>query len=46
MHDLARLCGLNVPESRLETFSKTGSTFLVKRFDRDGRPPVSILPPP
>ena len=37
VHDLARLCGLNVPESRLETFSKTGSTFLVKRFDRDGR---------
>ena len=30
------MCGLNVPESRLETFSKLGSTFLVKRFDRDG----------
>ncbi len=36
VHDLAKLCGLNVPEARLETFSKTGSTFLVKRFDRDG----------
>ena len=36
VHDLARMCGLNVPESRLETFSKLGSTFLVKRFDRDG----------
>lgn len=36
VHDLARLCGLNVPESRLETFSKLGSTFLVKRFDREG----------
>jgi len=35
-HDLARLCRLNVPESKLETFSKLGSTFLVKRFDRDG----------
>lgn len=35
-HDLARLCGLNVPESKLEHFSKCGSTFLVKRFDRDG----------
>ena len=35
-HDLARMCGLDVPESRLETFSKLGSTFLVKRFDRDG----------
>lgn len=36
VHDLAKLCGLNVPESRLEKFSKLGSTFLVKRFDRDG----------
>jgi len=35
-HDLAKLCGLNVPESRIEKFSKYGSTFLVKRFDRDG----------
>lgn len=37
VHDLARMCGLNVPESRIETFSKLGSTFLVKRFDRDGK---------
>lgn len=36
VHDLAKMCGLDVPEARLETFSKTGSTFLVKRFDRDG----------
>jgi len=36
VHDLARKCGLNVPESALETFSKHGATFLVKRFDRDG----------
>ncbi len=36
VHDLARMCGLNVPESKLETFSKLGSTFLVKRFDREG----------
>ncbi len=34
VHDLARLCGLDVPESKLEHFSKSGSTFLVKRFDR------------
>ena len=34
--DLAKLCGLNVPDSKLETFSKLGSTFLVKRFDRNG----------
>lgn len=33
-NDLALLCGLNVPESKLEKFSKYGSTFLVKRFDR------------
>ena len=37
VHDLARMSGLNVPESKLETFSKTGSTFLVKRFDRIGK---------
>ncbi|MEA4922449.1 MAG: HipA domain-containing protein [Eubacteriaceae bacterium] len=36
VHDLALRCGLDVPEAKLETFSKTGSTFLVKRFDRDG----------
>lgn len=36
VHDLAHLCGINVPESRMETFSPLGSTFLVKRFDRNG----------
>ncbi len=35
VHDMAKMCGLNVPESKLETFSSLGSTFLVKRFDRD-----------
>lgn len=35
VHDLARMCGLNVPESRLEKYSNNGSTFLVKRFDRE-----------
>ena len=35
-HDLAKMCGLNVPEAKAETFSKLGTTFLVKRFDRDG----------
>ncbi|MGN1413203.1 MAG: type II toxin-antitoxin system HipA family toxin [Anaerovoracaceae bacterium] len=35
-HDLAALCGLNVPEAKLEKFSPLGSTFLVKRFDRIG----------
>ena len=33
-HELAALCGLNVPEARLEKFSPLGSTFLIKRFDR------------
>ncbi len=36
VHDLASMCGLNVPESKVEKFSKLGSTFLVKRFDRSG----------
>lgn len=36
VHELAVLCNLNVPEARLENFSKTGSTFLTKRFDRVG----------
>ena len=35
-HDLAVLCGLNVPEAKLEKFSPLGSTFLIKRFDRMG----------
>ena len=35
-HDLASLCGLNVPEAKLEKFSPLGSTFLIKRFDRLG----------
>ncbi len=36
VHDLAGMCGLNIPESKVERFSKLGSTFLVKRFDRNG----------
>lgn len=36
-HDLAKLCGLNVPEAKLEKFSSLGSTYLVKRFDRLGK---------
>ena len=35
VHDLAKACGLQVPESRLERFSDKGSTYLVKRFDRE-----------
>ena len=37
VHDLAEMCGLDVPDAKLETFSKSGSTFLVKRFDREGK---------
>ncbi|MGN0483600.1 MAG: type II toxin-antitoxin system HipA family toxin [Lachnospiraceae bacterium] len=36
VHDLAVMCRLDVPEAKLEKFSKLGSTFLVKRFDREG----------
>ena len=35
VHDLAALCGLNVPCAQLLTLSDRGGTFLVKRFDRD-----------
>lgn len=37
VHELAVLCGLYVPEAKTENFSKNGSTFLTKRFDREGR---------
>lgn len=36
-HDLAVLCNLRVPQARMENFSSNGSTFLVKRFDREGK---------
>ena len=37
-HDLAQMCDLNVPEAKICNFSKNGSTFLTKRFDRvDGK---------
>lgn len=41
--DLAKLCELNVPESKLIKFSKLGSTFLVKRFDRDGNKRIHFI---
>lgn len=43
-HDLAVLCGLNVPEAKLEKFSSLGSTFLVKRFDRIGKKEYILHP--
>lgn len=33
-YELARKIGLTVPECRIERFSKHGSTFLTRRFDR------------
>ena len=35
VYDLAKVCGLKVVDSKLYSFSKYGSTFLVKRFDRE-----------
>jgi serine/threonine-protein kinase HipA len=35
-HDLARRCGIRVPESRLERVGHGYHTFVVKRFDREG----------
>lgn len=37
VYDLAKLCGLKVVDSKLYSLSKQGSTFLVKRFDREKR---------
>ncbi len=34
VHDLASMCGLTVPEALTERFTDFGTTFLVKRFDR------------
>ena len=34
-HDLALKCGIHVPEAKIIKLSKHGSTFLVKRFDRE-----------
>ena len=35
IYDLAGLCAINVSESKIESYSKLGSTLLIKRFDRD-----------
>ena len=36
VHLLAADAGLNVPEAQAQKFSKTGTTFLCRRFDRNG----------
>lgn len=33
-HDLAKICGINVPDAKVMRLSEHGSTFLSKRFDR------------
>ena len=35
VYDLAKKCNLNVVDSYVMKFSKSGSTFLIKRFDRE-----------
>ena len=42
---MAKESGMDVPECKLEKFSRYGSTFLTKRFDRQGKS-GSIFPPP
>lgn len=36
VHELAIRCGINVPDARVMKLSSNGTTFLSKRFDRDG----------
>ena len=36
VHELAKKCGLDVPEAKTLKLSKRGHTFLVRRFDRRG----------
>ena len=35
-YKLAKMCDINVSEAKTQKFSKNGSTFLTKRFDRNG----------
>lgn len=42
VHDLAALCGLKVPEAKLDKFSSLGSTYLVKRFDREKKKRIHV----
>lgn len=42
-YELAQMCGLNVSEYKLEKFSKYGSTFLTKRFDRVGKRRLHLM---
>ena len=42
-YDLAKLCGLKVCESKLVKYSKNGSTFLIKRFDRENNERIHFI---
>jgi serine/threonine-protein kinase HipA len=37
VHELAGNCGIELPEASMEKLSAAGTTFMVKRFDRDRR---------
>ncbi len=43
VNDLASMCDINVPEHRLIKFSDRGSTFLTKRFDREGNKRIAFI---
>lgn len=43
VHDLASLCSLKTVDAKCEKFSKNGSTFLTKRFDREGKRRVHFM---
>ncbi len=42
-HDLAKLCGLKTCEVKLVKYSNLGSTFLMKRFDRNHKQRLHFL---
>lgn len=42
-HDLASLCSLRTVDAKCERFSKNGSTYLTKRFDREGKSRVHFM---
>lgn len=42
VHILAADAGLRVPEAQAQKFSKTGTTFICRRFDRDGSRRISF----
>jgi serine/threonine-protein kinase HipA len=41
--DLAKLCGLNVCETKLIKYSSNGSIFLIKRFDRENKERIHFI---